>query len=439
MDELLQYNKTDYSKGIYYTPTDFFKDIIKKIEIKINSHIKILDFCCGTGNLFFALLENIKNVFDNNVIIDVIKNTTFVDNDEESIKILKSKLKYWISYYIKQPFTINEDNFIICDVLINIDSIKNKFDLIISNPPFINLKCKKEYNSQVKKLNYYTYTCNGIMDTYLLSIERIIKLLNVGAESIIISPTQLFTNSTNKNLIKFMLENISINNIFSFKENNKIFNITQNISVFDITNDNINNYINYSLCLYKDNIIYINKNNSISKDVFKITDYKIVYLNESDISFITHLNTLNKFKDYKHLFECKRGNIDITLDKKYIIKEKTNYPLIRGRNLKSLNINEYIHKDTIIKKNININKKKLVCQQITNISSKNRLYFKIVDENYVISNSCNYIIIKDEENIKYESLQLMLNGEILNRYFSLLSGNNHISIKEINELPILNY
>ena len=67
MDELLQYNKTDYSKGIYYTPTDFFKDIIKKIEIKINSHIKILDFCCGTGNLFFALLENIKNVFDNNV------------------------------------------------------------------------------------------------------------------------------------------------------------------------------------------------------------------------------------------------------------------------------------------------------------------------------------------------------------------------------------
>ena len=311
MDELLQYNKTDYSKGIYYTPTDFFKDIIKKIEIKINSHIKILDFCCGTGNLFFALLENIKNVFDNNVIIDVIKNTTFVDNDEESIKILKSKLKYWISYYIKQPFTINEDNFIICDVLINIDSIKNKFDLIISNPPFINLKCKKEYNSQVKKLNYYTYTCNGIMDTYLLSIERIIKLLNVGAKSIIISPTQLFTNSTNKNLIKFMLENISINNIFSFKENNKIFNITQNISVFDITNDNINNYINYSLCLYKDNIIYINKNNSISKDVFKITDYKIVYLNESDISFITHLNTLNKFKDYKHLFECKRGNIDI--------------------------------------------------------------------------------------------------------------------------------
>ena len=439
MDELLQYNKTDYSKGIYYTPTDFFKDIIKKIEIKINSHIKILDFCCGTGNLFFALLENIKNVFDNNVIIDVIKNTTFVDNDEECIKILKSKLKYWISYYIKQPFTINEDNFIICDVLINIDSIKNKFDLIISNPPFINLKCKKEYNSQVKKLNYYTYTCNGIMDTYLLSIERIIKLLNVGAKSIIISPTQLFTNSTNKNLIKFMLENISINNIFSFKENNKIFNITQNISVFDITNDNINNYINYSLCLYKDNIIYINKNNSISKDVFKITDYKIVYLNESDISFITHLNTLNKFKDYKHLFECKRGNIDITLDKKYIIKEKTNYPLIRGRNLKSLNINEYIHKDTIIKKNININKKKLVCQQITNISSKNRLYFKIVDENYVISNSCNYIIIKDEENIKYESLQLMLNGEILNRYFSLLSGNNHISIKEINELPILNY
>jgi len=436
-NNLCKVNRIEHSNGVYYTPSSFFKDVLIKIEIEpINDSLSILDFCCGTGNLFITFLDHLKNKIPDKMIKNIIIKSTFVDIDKTAIKIFKLKLYCWIKNNLSLDIGLQkyDNNFKIFDALLDINNITTKFDIIISNPPFINLKSKTEYKKKIKALKYYEYTTNGMMDTFLLSIERIIKFLKTDGKAIIICPTQLLTNITNKKLRQFILNNVSINTIMSFNENNKIFqNITQNICILDITNNLMNENINYMDCDYNDKIV-VKTNNYIKKNIYSLIDYTIIYLSEQDITFITHLNNFKNFKYYKNDFVCKRGNIDISLDKKHIIKTKTDYPLIRGRNIHSLDIDEYIDIDIIEMKGINIKDEKLVCQQISNNSSKNRLNFKLVNKNYIISNSCNYILANNSKHVTY--LKHILNSKILNKYFDILSGNNHISIQEINNLPM---
>jgi len=70
------------------------------------------------------------------------------------------------------------------------------------------------------------------------------------------------------------------------------------------------------------------------------------------------------------------------------------------------------------------------------MNSENRLTFTLVDSHFVISNSCNYITLSDEKYLL--TLKHILNSNVLNKYFELFSGNNHVSINEINNLPLPN-
>ena len=189
-----------------------------------------------------------------------------------------------------------------------------------------------------------------------------------------------------------------MNNIFSFSEKNKIFtNITQSVCVLDITNNTKKKNINYSICDYNETNNTIIDTCVINTEIYKNNDYNIIYLNKLDKKFISEVSNLNKLKFYKSNINCKRGNIDVTLNKNVIKSNKTQYPLVRGRNINNLDIiNEYISDEIIKEKNIDIKNHKLVCQQISNMTSSNRINFKLLDRNYIISNSCNYIVITNQ-------------------------------------------
>jgi DNA (cytosine-5)-methyltransferase 1 len=440
-DILCKINKFEHSSGIYYTSTLFFKDILIKIKISnINNTTKTLDFCCGTGNLFISYLDILKLNYNEIIIKNIIVNSTFIDIDEEAITIFKLKLYCWIINNLSIDINISEyiNNFYINDGLIEIDLISNKFNVILSNPPFINLKTKVEYKKKLKELKYYEYSVSGMMDTYLLSIERIIKMLDIDAQCIIICPSQILTNTTCLKIRQYIIDNLSLTNVFNFAEKNKIFiNVTQNICVLDITNNTKNKFVNYLICDYNDGINTVKNTCVIDNNIYKKNEYNIIYMTELDKKFVNTVLRLNKLHTYKTSIQCRRGNIDVTLNNKDIISSKTYYPLVRGRNMHTLNIiDEYISEETIKEKHIDIVNDKLVCQQISNIASSNRLCFKLLGSNYVISNSCNYITVTDKKYITV--VNHILNSSVLNRYFVIFSGNNHISINEINNFPFPN-
>jgi len=435
---LYKINKFEHSKGIYYTSPNFFKDILTKIEISgVNSLTKTLDFCCGTGNLFISYLDFLKLQYNETIIRNIIVNSCFIDIDDDAITIFKLKLYCWINNNLSINIDINEyiNNFYVNDGLLDINVFTNKFNVLLSNPPFINLKTETEYKKKIKELKYYEYSVNGMMDTYLVSIERILKLTEKDAQCIIICPSQFLTNITCLKLRKYIIDNLSLTNIFNFSEKNKIFmNITQSICVLDIINNTKDKKVNYLICDYNNSSNTIIDTCVINTEIYKNNDYNIIYMNKLDEKFVCNVSKLNKLKFYKSNIKCTRGNIDVTLDKKVIKSIKTQYPLVRGRNMNNLDmIDEYISHETVKEKHIDIKNNKLVCQQISNMSSSNRVKFKLLDSNYIISNSCNYIVVTDKKYIM--AVNHILNSKVLNRYFTIFSGNNHISINEINNFP----
>jgi len=439
-EHLLNVQKIDHSSGVYYTDQHFFLKLLKKLDMSdLKNNTKTLDFCCGTGNLFLSYLNFLKTKYSDTHIKDIILNAVFLDIDESAIKIFKIKLYCWIKNNLTCNLNIDAvfSNFYINDGLLDMSVLKTKFDIILSNPPFINLKCKNEYKKKIGELNYYKYSVNGMMDTYLVSIERILNVLEKDGRAIIICPSQILTNISCFNLRKYMLDSFSLLNVYKFSEKNTIFpDITQSLCILDLKNNTKSTTVTYNKCDYNGEII-INETNTINTSVYKNNDYNIISITNEDADFLSKLITLKRVKNYKSDMKCVRGNIDVTLDKEAILDEKTPYPLVRGRNIKSLDtILEYISSKTIKDKNINITNKKLVCQQISNMNSENRLAFTLLDSNFVISNSCNYLTVNDEKYIS--SLKHILNSNVLKRYFEIFSGNNHVSISEIQNLPLPN-
>ena len=438
--DLMNIDKVDHQNGVYYTHPDFFLDLLKKLDLsEVGRNTKTLDFCCGTGNLFLSYLNFLKTKYSDTFIKDIILKSVFLDIDESAIKIFKIKLYCWIKNNLTVNVNMNEvfPNFYITDGLLDIGVLKTKFDILISNPPFINLKSKNEYKKKIKDLNYYKHSINGMMDTYLVSVERILNVMEKDGRAIIICPSQILTNISCFNLRKYMIDSFSLMNIYKFSEKNTIFpNITQSLCVLDLKNNTKNTTVQYHICDYNREII-VNNTNSINISIYKSYDYNIIYITKEDSDFLSKLISLPRIESYKSIVRCVRGNIDLTLDKELICNEKSPYPLVRGRNIQFLDtITEYISSKTVEDKKINVTNKKLVCQQICNMNSENRLEFALLDHRFVISNSCNYITVTDEKYIS--CLKHMLNSNILKRYFEIFSGNNHISITEIQNLPMPN-
>lgn len=138
----IKYNHVESQKkeGAYYTPAlfaDFISDNIIK-QANLQKHVKILDPAVGDGELLISLIEKL---YQNNIIdIEVYG----FDINADSIKITKQRLhklypnlnpKLYVQDFLEYCFNKNEES----KSLFSYEQVNKipKFDLIISNPPYI--------------------------------------------------------------------------------------------------------------------------------------------------------------------------------------------------------------------------------------------------------------------------------------------------------------
>ena len=235
--------------GVYYTPNDVTEYIIANtlfnyIDIKysktknyddINNSLKklnkddvnkilfdnkILDPTCGSGEFLLSMVKIKINVLTKNKIYNdenilKIANTIYGnDIDDESTDISKIRLFFYLipqickeDNYLKLVNILN-DNFTNYDFVCNSNKIKNRFDIVIGNPPYV------EYGKFPKK----KLLKNKYGNIYADVIKNSLDLLNDGGTLGFIIPLSYISTSRMNGIRQYVIDNCSKELILSFAD-----------------------------------------------------------------------------------------------------------------------------------------------------------------------------------------------------------------------------
>ena len=123
--------------------TELIIDLIKSLERKMSKSIKILDLGTGTGCIIISLyLElNKKKISVTGDAVDISKEALQIANKNARHHNVGSKINFFKSNWFS--------------------NIKNKFDIIVSNPPYIKKSEIKSLPLEVKNFDPEVSLCGG--------------------------------------------------------------------------------------------------------------------------------------------------------------------------------------------------------------------------------------------------------------------------------------
>ena len=471
--------------GAVYTLKEITNEMVENtIDKTVQNGVKpneitCLDFASGTGRFYFEAVEILQQKYKLPLQLIFCNNLFAIDIDETALSVLRCKAISLFDEINTEIINALSNNIINRNTLIpkgtlfeenesridlsndfKIVFAKGGFDVVFSNPPYYLLKVNKKANEQQKLNGYYInlqnkvqneinffrtsgvyqYSIEGMLNYYQLSIEMILRFTKTSGQIGIICPSSLFADLTSAKLRKHILTSHKLHFIRYYPESARLFeNVSQSTVIFYLQKNEKTNKIGIE----------------VSKDTFEIDleTIKNVFPKNFEIPFIDKIGwgILSKISRQKKLKEIpfirnRRGELDLTLHKPFITTQNTGWRLVRGNMIKEngvvdkngefVEIENFLNKKSADFKANDLNKIRLICQQISNVDMKKRLKFVFCEKTDILGNSCNYIVsTRKEEDL--EKLFFILNSELLNWRFKITSSNNHINNYELDELPIL--
>ena len=391
--ESIDYLKnTDIKKrkklGQYFTPKSIRELLLSKLPKKDNADI--LDPACGSGEFLLSC----KKYFKNPILYGF-------DIDKKLINI-SSKL-------VKNAIIKNFD-------FLNIDINKKKYDYIIGNPPYFELKL----NEEIKKK--YFDIIKGRVNIFSLFIKMGLDLLKDGGYLAYVVPPSMNNGAYFSKLREYVIKNSSL----------------EYLHIIDGAD-------NFHLANQKVMLIILKKTNSkkLSKYIFKKNGITIF---TEDKKFLNkaYKNTVS-LKDIG--YTVKTGSIIWNEHKEKLTNDKNNSTLL----IWASNINngkiiigytkgkpqyiKNISNDLIIKSRV------VVVNRITGSSKDINIKAAIVNEKeFVCENHVNVIYMSKNANCNYslEDIFKALQDKTNIKVMRLISGNTQISKTELEKLlPII--
>ena len=391
--ESIDYLKnTDIKKrkklGQYFTPKSIRELLLSKLPKKDNADI--LDPACGSGEFLLSC----KKYFKNPILYGF-------DIDKKLINIA-SKL-------VKNASIKNFD-------FLNIDINKKKYDYIIGNPPYFELKL----NEEIKKK--YFDIIKGRVNIFSLFIKTGLDLLKDGGYLAYVVPPSMNNGAYFSKLREYIIKNSSL----------------EYLHIIDGAD-------NFHLANQKVMLIILKKTNSkkSSKYIFKKNGITIF---TEDKKFLNkaYKNTVS-LKDIG--YTVKTGNIIWNEHKEKLTNDKNNSTLL----IWASNINngkiiigytkgkpqyiKNISNDLIIKSRV------VVVNRITGSSKDINIKAAIVNEKeFLCENHVNVIYMSKNANCNYslEDIFKALQDKTNIKVMRLISGNTQISKTELERLlPII--
>jgi len=153
-----------------------------------------------------AILKNDSSILEpssgEGVFLDVLKNKGY---------------KNITAYEIDKSIIKNNEN-VINESFISAN-IKNRFDLIIGNPPYIRWKnLEQELKNELSNNELWSKYCNSLCDYSSIFIIKAIELLNENGQLIFITPEYWLNTTHSITLRNYMLEHGHFEEIYHFNE-----------------------------------------------------------------------------------------------------------------------------------------------------------------------------------------------------------------------------
>ena len=451
-------------KGQFFTPVPI-ANFMSNMSSNGMKEIKILDPGCGTGVLFCSLLENIAT----NHKIRTIELVTY-ESDYKLIPyttIVIDYLKSWLNEKnIKITVKLNKTDYILDnkDYFINQNLFKTnnseKFDIVISNPPYFKLNKKDKRAIVASSITY------GQPNIYSIFMFIAAKMLKQNGELIFITPRSFTSGNYFRLFREYFFNEVQINRIHLFNSRKTTFkrdSVLQELLILKAIKKIINE-TNFKIDVtYSESIKDIDK--PTKKEFFtnELIDFnskeKILHLPVSEQGekviklFKSWKGSLNKyniqistgpvvsFRARKYLFENNK-------DKKYkyaplfqlqnATKMSFDWPIEKNNKPQYIRICEESQKLLLPNKNY------IFLRRFSSKDDKSRLiaspYF--VDnmnmELIGVENHLNYIY-RPKGNLERNEimgLSALLNSTIFDTYFRTFNGNINVSATELREMPL---
>ena len=147
-DDIVQnfiHASTRHKSGEFYTPPFIVKKMVEESYVLGE---KVIDPCCGSGNFIIEIIKIIlSSSYTKKERMEAIGKLYGYDINPISIYLTKLNLLY----LLKEDFHYLNSNFVTTDSLFqNKTEIKEKFDLVIGNPPWFTLRDVESRNYQEK-------------------------------------------------------------------------------------------------------------------------------------------------------------------------------------------------------------------------------------------------------------------------------------------------
>ena len=450
--------------GAFFTPYPIAEFITRK-TINSYKNIKILDPACGTGVFLSAAAQILHS--NGASLNEISKSLHGWDKNKQAFYVAKALLTIELGLDDdEQKYFLANSNFIEKDSIIepieradlfskNGNSYDEKYDFIIANPPYDRLKAdnatyeyKTEVSDYIKKIKtsgLYPLSSMGVLDLYKLFIERIKQLAEQTSTRVgIIVPASFASDkSAFKLRNELLVKNIISEVLFLPEKIKAFFGVSQAFVIIFMDFNRFENEVITKTVISSKNLNVgigntINNSNILSTFV---NESNIVDMPSDGYSLLKHLNLFATIKDTKNI-ENKRGELDLSLFKVFIGSGEQR--LLRGKHVREYSISSdmdfvkyeaFMDKIKSTPKYNHVKKKRLVCQQISNMDSKKRLKFTIVPEGTILGNSLNYMLTSENEHYLYGLLAVM-NSLLFDWRFRITSSNNHINNYEIDSLPV---
>ena len=358
---------------------------------------------------------------------------------------------------------------------------RDGFDYVVMNPPYERLKPNfaefirerlasgereihtniyevhrlntREVISYFRKSHEYQFATSYSINTYQLFVERALQLLRKGGYIGCVVPSNILGDVSAQRLREYLLQQNQLKTIDDFPETSRMFpGVTQSVSIISIKKGGKTERIEVGFNRLSLEDALERKRMKINKDQILHTMGSTFTIPRIDATGFKLLDILHNHPLLGSNTDVviRRGELDLTINKNALTSHKTNTPLIRGSHISRFALVESRHKPEFVKiskfkktletssRSEHINMSRIACQQVSNMGQRWRLKFAQVEPGTILANSCNYIVVNGKNTSNNLDYFLgILNSELMNWRFQISNFNNHVSIRELQNLPIV--